>query len=131
LGATATTYTGTSALGNAAGTTSGKGTGYAINFPVGAANIGFQTAKNTENGTEANEVYARYALSKRTELYSYMGRTSGVNAVANGVFPAATYNPNVTTNAGATTGAIATNAIVMGAVPANPTVTGFGVRHTF
>jgi predicted porin len=130
LGAAATNNNGTSALGNVAGTTSGAGTGFAINVPVGLANIGFQTAKNTENGTKANEVFARYALSKRTELYSYMGKTSGVNAVANGYFPAATYNTNVTTATGAT-GAIATNGLVMGAVPANPTVTGFGIRHTF
>jgi len=131
LGATATNWIGTSALGRTDGATSGKGTGMAINVPVGAWNIGYQASKNTENQTKANEVFARYSLSKRTEIYSYMGKTSGVNAVANGYFPAATYNPNVTTNAGATTGAIATNALVMGAVPANPTVTAVGIRHTF
>jgi predicted porin len=130
LGAAATNWTGTSALSRADGQTSGKGTGFAINFPVGAANIGFQTAKNTENGTKANEVYARYALSKRTELYSYMGRTSGVTAaVTAGTFPSAT-NTNVT-NAAGTAAAIATNALVMGTVPVNPTVTGLGIRHTF
>jgi hypothetical protein len=131
LGATATNWTGTSALGRTDGATSGKGTGMAINVPVGAWNFGYQASKNTENQTKANEVFARYSLSKRTEIYSYMGKTSGVNAVAAGTFPAATYNPNVTTNAGATTGAIATNALVMGAMPANPTVTAVGVRHTF
>jgi len=131
LAATATNWTGTSALSRADGATAGKGTGYAINVPVGAANIGFQAAKNTENGTKATEIYARYALSKRTELYSYMGRTSGVTtAVTAGVFPSALV-PNVTTNTGATTGAIPTNALVMGTVPVNPTVTGLGIRHTF
>jgi predicted porin len=130
LAATATNWTGTTPLGSTSGASSGKGTGFAVNVPVGAANIGFQTAKNTENGTKANEVYARYALSKRTELYSYMGRTSGVNAVAAGAFPAATYNTNVTSATG-TAAAIATNAVVMGAMPANPTVTGLGIRHTF
>jgi predicted porin len=122
---------GSSALSTTSGTTSGKGTGMAINVPVGAWNFGYQASKNTENETKANEVFARYSLSKRTEIYSYMGKTSGVNAVAAGTFPSATYNPNVTTNAGATTGAIATNALVMGDVPANPTVTALGVRHTF
>ena len=131
LAATATNWTGTSALSRTDGQTAGKGTGFAINVPVGAANIGFQTAKNTENGTKANEVYARYALSKRTELYSYMGRTSGVTtAVTAGAFPAATYNTNVTSATG-TAAAIATNALVMGTVPVNPTVTGLGIRHTF
>jgi predicted porin len=128
---TAVNWIGTSALGRTDGATSGKGTGMAINVPVGAWNIGYQASKNTENQTKANEVFARYSLSKRTEIYSYMGKTSGVNAVAAGVFPSATLNPNVTTNTGATTGAIATNALVMGAVPANPTVTAVGIRHTF
>jgi hypothetical protein len=131
LGAAAVNWTGTSPLGSTTGATSGKGTGYAINVPVGAWNFGYQAAKNTENATKATEVYARYSLSKRTEIYSYMGKTSGVTAVANTFFPGATLNPNVTTHLGAATGAIATNAVVTGAQPANPTVTGFGVRHTF
>ena len=131
LGATATNWIGTSALSNTTGATAGKGTGYAINVPVGAWNIGYQASKNTENQTKANEVFARYSLSKRTEIYSYMGKTSGVLAVAPSYFPTPGLNPNVTTNAGATTGAIATNALVMGNVPANPTVTAVGIRHTF
>jgi hypothetical protein len=131
LGATATNWTGTSALGRTDGATAGKGTGMAINVPVGAWNFGYQASKNTENQTKANEVFARYSLSKRTEIYSYMGKTSGVNAVAATYFPAATYNPNVTNQAGAATAAIATNALVLGNIPANPTVTALGIRHTF
>jgi hypothetical protein len=114
LGATATNWTGTSALGRTDGATSGKGTGYAINVPVGAWNFGYQASKNTENETKANEVFARYSLSKRTEIYSYMGKTSGVKAVAAGSFPST-----------------ADNKLIMGTMPANPTVTALGVRHTF
>ena len=49
----------------------GKGITLSANVPMGAANFGIQYARNTEAATKpkAVELYANYALSKRTRLY--------------------------------------------------------------
>lgn len=107
-----------SARGATAG--SGKGWGVGVAAPMGAATVGLQYADNTENKTKATEVFARYALSKRTELYGLYTTTSGIVATA-GV------------NAG-TVGGVATtgsNTWGLGAIPANPSLWSAGVRHTF
>jgi predicted porin len=106
--------TGLTVLHSTAAATSGKGYGLGVSAPLGAFTIGAQIAKNTENGTKANELFANYALSKRTTLYSNYGSTQGVVARAADVPPAT-----------------ATNAMRLGAIPANPTLVNVGIRHTF
>jgi len=122
---------GSTVLSSAAGATSGKGVGLGVAVPVGATTFGVQWSNNTENQTKATELFARYSLSKRTMLYTYYAVTSGVAAK-----PATTFNTadgsNGTTpviTASATFGNI--NAYGIGAIPANPTVFGLGVRHSF
>jgi len=70
--ATATDVTGKYGLTTAAGvTTYGKGTTIALVAPVtGKLNVGMQRANNTEQGIKATELFAQYALSKRTTLYA-------------------------------------------------------------
>jgi predicted porin len=73
--------------------------------PLGAANIGVQYARNNGANISAVEVFANYALSKRTRLYADFVKTSGQDAVA----------------------ATATSV----ARPSNPYAVGLGVVHTF
>lgn len=113
-GGTAATI-GSSALHSVAGATSGKGWGLGLAAPIGAATVGIQHGNNTENKTKATELFARYSLSKRTEIYSYYAMTSGVIAKAEGTaFPAT-----------------ADNKLSISAIQANPTIVGAGVRHSF
>jgi len=129
---------GTTPLSSTASASSGKGWGTGVSVPMGAITFGLQYANNTENKTKATELFARYSLSKRTEVYSYYAITSGVAATTSGAFPsnnvltglaqdAETFAPT----AAATKGTVATNAIIAAGMPANPTLFGLGVRHSF
>jgi predicted porin len=83
----------------------GNGWTLAAVAPLGAANIGVQYARNTGANIAAVEVFANYALSKRTRLYADFVKTNGQDALA------------------ATTGSPA--------LPSNPYAVGVGVVHTF
>jgi predicted porin len=114
---TAKDYTGLYGLSTAAGvTTYGKGTTIAVVAPISSAlNIGFQSANNTEQKIKANELFAQYALSKRTTLFASTTSLSGAKAVAAGTsFPST-----------------ADNKLTNSALPKDPTITGLGIRHTF
>lgn len=115
--ATAVDHTGKYALTTAAGvTTYGKGTTLGLVAPLTSAlNVGFHASNNTEQGIKANELFAQYALSKRTTLYASTVSLKGAKAVAAGTsFPST-----------------ADNKLTNSALPADPTITGFGIRHTF
>jgi predicted porin len=84
----------------------GKGWTVAAVAPFGPANVGVQYARNTDSGIKALELFANYALSKRTRLYVDFVKgydQDGVVAVTGGRAAAA----------------------------ANPYAVGVGVVHTF
>jgi predicted porin len=81
--------------------------------PIGALNIGAQYANNSDTKVKATELFANYALSKRTRVYFDYVTTSGTNA----------YAASATETA---YGKVATDA-----VPAKAGTYGFGVVHTF
>jgi predicted porin len=112
-GGTAATK-GTTSLHSVAGATSGKGYGISLAAPVGAATVGIQHGRNTENDTNATEVFARYSLSKRTELYGLYATTGGTVAKVEGA---------------ALTGT--NNALSSAAIPAKVNLVSVGVRHVF
>lgn len=112
---------GQTVLHSTAAATQGKGYGLGVAVPMDAVTFGVQLAANTENGTKANELFANYALSKRTTLYSNYGSTSGVVSRNADALPAAATAPATST----------TNAMRLGAIPANPTMINVGIRHTF
>ena len=114
---TATSYTGKSSLSYTTGATYGKGTTVGIKVPSGAWTYGVQYANNDETGVKATELFAQYALSKRTTLFAYNTKLSGATAVS-------------ATNTQTATDATKYN-IGIGAVPADPTIFAFGIRHTF
>lgn len=89
----------------------GKGYNLGLRAPIGQANIGGHVAKNQDTGARAIELFANYALSKRTRLYTDFVKTTGENAA----------NP------------VAATATAGGAsyVPANPKQIAFGIVHTF
>jgi len=89
----------------------GKGASVGVVAPIGAFYVGAQFGRNSESNVKATELFAGYNLSKRTKLYVDFARISGAGAVA-AVAPTAT-------------------AAGRDAVPANPTVLGMGVVHTF
>ena len=62
----------------------GKGWTVAVSAPLGAANVGVQYARNTDSDIKALELFANYALSKRTKLYVDFVKGYSVNAVAAG-----------------------------------------------
>lgn len=108
----AATYNRREARGNdgwnsiAAGTSRGAGgNGWTLGAvaPLGAANVGIQYARNTGANVSAVELFANYALSKRTRVYADFVKTSGQDALAVGD---------------------ATR-------PSNPYAVGLGVVHTF
>jgi len=113
--ATAKSYTGLYALSTATGvTTYGKGNTVSLVAPVTSKlNIGLQSANNTEQGIKAQELFAQYSLSKRTTLYAVNTKLKGAAAVAK-------------TDVDATN-----NKVGKSALPADPTIFGFGIRHTF
>lgn len=83
----------------------GNGWTVAAVAPFGAANVGVQYARNTGASISAVELFANYALSKRTRLYVDYVKTMDQDSVA----------------------ATATTA----ARPSNPYAVGLGVVHTF
>jgi len=113
-----TSKVGMYALTSTAGTTYGKGTTVAVKVPVGATTYGVQYSNNDETGVKATELFAQYALSKRTTLFAYRTTLSGASAITAAA-------PNST--AGSTGG----YAIGLGAVAADPSIYAFGIRHTF
>ena len=118
-------YIGYTNLSSTAGTSTGKGYGFGLSAPIGAATVGVQWSNNTENQTKATELFARYAMSKRTQLYTYYTVTSGVAAAGNTALISGTTAvtaPTVTNNI---------NAYGVSVIPVNPTVFGLGVRHSF
>nr|WP_167394392.1 porin [Limnohabitans parvus] len=110
-GATAASYVGKTGWHSAAGAIGGKGWGIGASAPMGALTVGVQYGENTENKTKATELFANYALSKRTSVYANYGMTKGV------VQQAAT--------------APTSNAVALGAIPADPTLFNVGMRHSF
>ena len=99
--------------------TYGEGTVVAFKMPVGNATYGVQYANNTGTGVKATELFAQYALSKRTTLFAYNTKFSGAAAITAST---AGYGDLTTTAAYATGKA---------AVAADPTIFAFGIRHTF
>jgi predicted porin len=83
----------------------GKGWAVGASAPLGAANVGVQYGRNTSADISTIEVFANYALSKRTTVYADYGKTSDAAAVAAG-------------------GARA-------AAPSNPYGFGIGIIHSF
>ena len=79
--------------------------------PIGAANVGIQYARNTEAEIKALELFANYALSKRTRVYTDFVKGYSMAASA----------------------AVAATATAIGqnAIPAKPWAVGVGVVHTF
>jgi len=120
---TAVAKTGSVVYDNTESITYGKGTVVGIKVPVGMATYGVQYANNDETGVKATELFAQYALSKRTTLYAYNTKLSGAKAVT-----ATTSNYM---NSATYTKALTQNAIGLTAVPADPTIFAFGIRHTF
>lgn len=129
--AAAANYIGSTPLSSTAGQSAGKGFGLGVVVPMGALNVGMHYSNNSENETKNTELFARYSLSKRTEIYSYYGMTKGVKAVAASKHTTAG-GTNGTTAADVTATKLGNvNNLGVGAVPANPTVFGLGVRHSF
>jgi predicted porin len=125
--AAAGAFVGSTPLSSTAGQSAGKGFGAGLVVPMGALNVGMHYSDNTENKTQNTEVFARYSLSKRTEIYSYYGMTKGV------VAKTATVHTTGAGTGGTATNTVATNinSLGVGAIPANPTVFGAGLRHSF
>lgn len=101
----------------------GGGQGYSlgVSAPIGAMTVGAQYANNSKSKVKATELFANYALSKRTRVYVDYVMTSGTNAVG---------------AAALSTPASATPAFSLAqggsdAVPAKTNALGFGVVHTF
>jgi len=70
-GSNAQSKTGQYLWSNANGaTTYGKGTVLGLKAPIGNTTIGVQHANNSETRVKATELFAQYALSKRTALYA-------------------------------------------------------------
>ncbi|WP_326534947.1 porin [Pseudorhodoferax sp.] len=84
----------------------GKGWTLAAVAPFGAANVGVQYARNTDADIKALELFANYALSKRTRLYVDFVKGYDQNAV-------------IAVPGGRT------------AAASNPYAVGLGVVHTF
>jgi len=108
-------------------TTYGKGTGVSLIAPVGNYNFGLQYAKNTETNVKSLELFARYSLSKRTELYAYNTKLTGAVAVV-GDLALGDPTKNI---AGLTAAGAAGFPVSKGALQADPTLTAIGIRTTF
>lgn len=93
----------TIANGNGQGA-GGNGWTLAAVAPLGAANVGVAYARNTGADISAVELFANYALSKRTRLYADFVKTYDQNGTAVGVTPSR---------------------------PSEPYAIGLGVVHTF
>jgi len=92
----------------------GGGKGYSIGarVPMGAFTIGAQYATNSDTKGKATELFANYALSKRTRVYFDYVTLSGMNAVA-------------------TSASTGFTSVGIDAIPANPNAFGLGIVHTF
>ena len=116
-GGTATSQVGKYALSTAAGTsTYGKGTVLGVKAPFGNTTVGVQHANNSETRVKATELFAQYALSKRTAIYAYSTRLTGTAAVS-----ATAVTSTYTT----------VNQLMTGAIAINPSIYAVGIRHTF
>ncbi|KQP23270.1 porin [Pseudorhodoferax sp. Leaf267] len=91
--------------GNGGQNAGGKGWTVGVVAPLGAANVGVQYARNTDADIKALELFANYALSKRTRVYVDFVKGYDQNAVA--------------------------ASAVRAAAPSNPYAVGLGVVHTF
>jgi len=119
--------TGQTVFGTAAGTTTyGKGNGFSLIAPIGNLKIGAQYAKNTEQGTKATELFARYSLSKRTEIFAYNTAITGASAVT-------VDSPSAVDTSASAANVSAANQYKLGrgALQADPKITAIGIRHTF
>jgi predicted porin len=106
--------TGKYALSAAAGNvTYGSGTIVGLVAPVGKFNFGAQLANNSEQGIKATELFLQYSLSKRTTLFAYNTKLSGTKAT---VYTSSTSSPS---------------ALGLTALQIDPSITAFGMRHTF
>ncbi|WP_291926503.1 porin [Limnohabitans sp.] len=101
----------------------GGGEGYSlgVSAPIGAMTVGAQYANNSKSKVKATELFANYALSKRTRVYVDYVTTSGTNAVA----AAALSTP------ASTPAAFSLSQGGSDAVPAKTGTFGFGVVHSF
>jgi len=97
----------------AANVTYGSGTILGIVAPVGNFNFGAQLANNSEQGIKANELFVQYSLSKRTTLFAYNTKLSGTAAT---LYTSSTASPA---------------ALGLTALQIDPSITAFGMRHTF
>jgi len=126
---TTTSYTGYYGLttANTTPATYGAGTVVGFKMPVGPTTYGVMYANNTETGVKATELFVQYALSKRTTLFAYNTKFSGAAAIS------ANYTNSTASGAAAIGAASGTTSQVLGlgAVPADPTIFAFGIRHTF
>jgi len=113
-GSTTTNTTGKYALSAAAGNvTYGAGSIIGLVAPVGNFNFGVQLANNTEQDIKATELFLQYSLSKRTTLFAYNTKLSGTAAT---VYTSSTSSPA---------------ALGLTALQKDPSISAFGMRHTF
>ena len=97
----------------AANVTYGAGTIVGIVAPVGNWNFGAQLANNSEQGIKATELFLQYNLSKRTTLFAYNTKLSGAASTS--------YTPSTASP----------TAMGLTTLQADPSITAFGMRHTF
>jgi hypothetical protein len=126
-GGATTDKTGAYALSTATGTTTyGKGTTLGVAVPMGAWTLGVQYANNSEQLIKATELFAQYALSKRTTLMAYNTTLSGTAAVG-----ASSIATVATTTAGVAGTSNSLSPVQTGALQKDPSITAVGIRHTF
>ncbi len=101
------TFSAGGAAGSGGQLAGGKGWTLAAVAPFGPANVGVAYARNTEADIKALELFANYALSKRTRVYVDFVKGYDQNAIT------------------------AVNANGRGLASANPYAVGLGVVHTF
>jgi len=91
----------------------GKGYSLGVVAPMGPLNVGAQYANNSDTKVKATELFANYALSKRTRVYVDYVTTSGTEAQGALALGAANASPGYD------------------AVPAKTNALGVGIVHTF
>ena len=119
------------AYGATANAAAQGGKGYSLGFvaPMGPLNIGAQYANNSDTKVKATELFANYALSKRTRVYVDYVTTSGTNAAAaiklgDSLTPASIAD-------GKGIGGYSVSQVGLDAVPAKTNALGIGIVHTF
>jgi predicted porin len=95
----------------------GKGYSLGVVAPMGPLNIGAQYGNNSDTKVKATELFANYALSKRTRVYVDYVTTSGTAAS-----PAIALGTGASLNIGQ---------VGLDAVPAKTNALGLGIVHTF